>query len=66
MGQILKDIKCKQSAGAVSDFGADEMYLTFAPAGLSGFAKNKCNKRKVPKKIWKFLMAFAIERPTPP
>ena len=39
MGQILKDIKCKESAGAVSDFGADEMYLTFAPAGLSGFRK---------------------------
>ena len=39
MGQILKDIKWRKSAGAVSDFGADEMYLTFAPAGLSGFAK---------------------------
>ena len=39
MGQILKDIKWRESAGAVSDFGADEMYLTFAPAGLSGFRK---------------------------
>ena len=54
MGQILKDMTCKESAGAVSDFGADEMYLTFAPAGLSGFCKNKCNKGRVPKKYENF------------
>ena len=35
----MRDIICKESTGAVSDFGADEMYLTFAPVGLSGFAK---------------------------
>ena len=54
MGQILKDIKCKQSAGAVSDFGADEMYLTFAPAGLSGFAKKNVIREGFPKKYGNF------------
>ena len=51
MGQILKDMTCKESAGAVSDFGADEMYLTFAAAGLSGFAKTNIIREGFPKVI---------------